>query len=204
MRKIKKDLYVLKRNKILEAASTIFIRKGFHKTQMEDVAEKTGVAKGTLYLYFKSKEELFAALLEYIFEKGTSGIDGIACMKTGTEEKLRLLLKKHLEFCEENQEFFEFVHEEFKNVARTLNDSFKQKFMKKQRNILRIISEIMEQGIREKLLKPFDPLIAAMVFEGIIQSIVQGTIMLKKNKKLTDMLPVFMDIFLEGLGRGET
>lgn len=51
---------------ILEAAASVFIEHGYRRTQMADVAAALGVAKGTLYLYFESKEALFDAALRYV------------------------------------------------------------------------------------------------------------------------------------------
>lgn len=48
--------------RILDAAQKVFSEKGYHEARMEDIAEKVGVSKRTLYLYFKNKEELFAAI----------------------------------------------------------------------------------------------------------------------------------------------
>jgi len=48
--------------KILEAARSVFTKKGYHEARMKDIAEMVGVGKPTLYLYFKNKEELFAAI----------------------------------------------------------------------------------------------------------------------------------------------
>jgi len=48
-----------KETKILEVAETVFAEKGFHATKVDEIASRAGVAKGTVYLYFKSKEHLF-------------------------------------------------------------------------------------------------------------------------------------------------
>lgn len=52
---------------ILDAATRVFARLGFHQARMEDIAEESRLSKGTLYLYFKSKDDLIAALLRRIF-----------------------------------------------------------------------------------------------------------------------------------------
>ncbi len=49
-------------DKILQAAKAVFAEKGYHEARMEDIAERVGVSKRTLYLYFKNKEELFKAI----------------------------------------------------------------------------------------------------------------------------------------------
>ncbi|MDZ7374115.1 MAG: TetR/AcrR family transcriptional regulator [candidate division KSB1 bacterium] len=53
-----------RRKSILEAAIRLFAEKGYHETRMDDVAEAAGLSKGALYLYYKSKEDLFCALIE--------------------------------------------------------------------------------------------------------------------------------------------
>lgn len=54
---------------ILNAAEGIFTKRGFNEARMDDIAEKTGLSKGTLYLYFRSKDDLIIAILERIFQR---------------------------------------------------------------------------------------------------------------------------------------
>ncbi len=56
-----------RKTQILNAAEGVFTKKGFSDARMDDIAEETGLSKGTLYLYFKSKEELIIAILDRIF-----------------------------------------------------------------------------------------------------------------------------------------
>jgi AcrR family transcriptional regulator len=54
---------------ILSAAEDVFTKKGFDEARMDDIAEETGLSKGTLYLYFKSKDDLIIAILDRIFQR---------------------------------------------------------------------------------------------------------------------------------------
>lgn len=54
-----------KENDILAAANEVFLSKGFSKTNMQDIADKAGIGKGTIYEYFKSKDDLFVQALKY-------------------------------------------------------------------------------------------------------------------------------------------
>src|SRR5579883_2305801 len=58
-----------KRERILDAAVRVFAKKGFHATRVSEVAKAAGVADGTIYLYFKSKDELLVSLFEDRVEK---------------------------------------------------------------------------------------------------------------------------------------
>jgi AcrR family transcriptional regulator len=61
------DVSEERKEQILDAAEKVFTNKGFDEARMDDIAEGTGVSKGTLYLYFKSKEDLIIAILDRIF-----------------------------------------------------------------------------------------------------------------------------------------
>ncbi len=62
---------------LLQAALECFGTKGYHQTQVSDIIEKAEVARGTFYLYFESKREIFKALMEELFEKVTSQIQSL-------------------------------------------------------------------------------------------------------------------------------
>ena len=70
------DVVQDKRTEILEAAELIFTSRGYAAARMDDIAEAAGVAKGTLYLYFSSKQELFVSLLEARTEEYVRTVDG--------------------------------------------------------------------------------------------------------------------------------
>lgn len=195
------NLYTAKRNKILEASVKVFVRKGYYRTQMEDVAREAGVAKGTLYLYFKSKEELFSAFFESIFEQGLFNLTKIKKMPVNAIEKLRKFAKNQLEFCEKSMDLFMMISRESHQLDKTLKAEYKQKLMKKYKEIINSLSEIVKQGIKEKLIKPIDIVLSSLIFTGIIESAVFKNVEFGKRVKLTKQLPMIMNIFLSGVGR---
>jgi AcrR family transcriptional regulator len=80
-----------RRKQILDAALTVFSAKGFHATNVSDVAAEAGVSQGTIYWYFESKEELFhAALLSAFTDIGEQTVAPLAECSTATEKLLAL------------------------------------------------------------------------------------------------------------------
>lgn len=69
MPRVLQDYKIRAKKRIVEAAITVFAKKGYHQTKMTDIAKEVGVSKGTLYQYFKSKEALFHAVVKIPFEK---------------------------------------------------------------------------------------------------------------------------------------
>lgn len=80
-----------RRSQILDAALTVFSQKGYHATNVSDVAAQAGVSQGTIYWYFESKDELFqAALLSAFMDIGEEMIGSLAACTTATEKLLAL------------------------------------------------------------------------------------------------------------------
>jgi len=66
-----------RRVQIINAAEDVFTKKGFDEARMDDIAEGTGLSKGTLYLYFKSKDDLIIAILDRIFQREFQAFENI-------------------------------------------------------------------------------------------------------------------------------
>jgi AcrR family transcriptional regulator len=91
---------------ILQAARQVFARKGYGETRIQDVAEASGIAKGTVYLYFRSKEELYWALVRRDFEELQRRSREALLAHQGAAAKLRAFLATRLRFFAEQGDFF--------------------------------------------------------------------------------------------------
>ena len=85
------DVSEERKGQIVEAAVTVFSRLGFERARMEDVARESGLSKGTLYLYYESKDELIGALLESVFDRGTRDLKSALASEGSAGERLRKL-----------------------------------------------------------------------------------------------------------------
>ncbi len=105
-RKTRKELLSEWRHQeVLEAARRIFARLGYAAANVEEIAKEAGMAKGTIYLYFKSKEEVFAAVLGRDLESLTNKtIEGMSTVKT-FEDRLTVFLNLRLAFLQQNQDY---------------------------------------------------------------------------------------------------
>ena len=87
-----------RRGQILDAALTVFSQKGYHATNVSDVAAQAGVSQGTIYWYFDSKEELFtAAMLSVFVDFGQEAVASVEACETASE-KLRALGRRMGDF----------------------------------------------------------------------------------------------------------
>src|SRR5580692_13152917 len=102
---------------ILDAARKIFAKKGFADATMDEIAATCGLAKGTLYLYFKSKQDVYLRTLQHgtaeLLERVTANMSGV----TGVRAKLRANIATRLEHAEANRDFIKIYLTEFVNVT---------------------------------------------------------------------------------------
>jgi len=75
-----------RKSQIINAAEGVFTKKGFDEARMDDIAEETGLSKGTLYLYFKSKDDLIIAILDRIFQREFRAFDEMDFSKMSSTE----------------------------------------------------------------------------------------------------------------------
>src|SRR5258705_1122081 len=80
------------RDAILDAAQRLFARYGYRKTTVDELAREAGIAKGTVYLYFKSKEEIAVGRIERVLESMRVRLEGIASSAGSPLDRLRAVL----------------------------------------------------------------------------------------------------------------
>lgn len=150
---------------ILEAARGIFARKGFAAATMDDIATATGVCKGTLYLYYRSKREIYLAALgsglRALRDRTREAVDAAATI----EDKIRAFVLTKVRYFETNHDFYRIYHAEFGNLVThpsCLPDELMALYLQQVQQL--------EQALREardhRLIRAVDPgKVAFAIFE---------------------------------------
>jgi AcrR family transcriptional regulator len=152
---------------ILAAAKQLFGHYGYRRTSIDDIAQEARIAKGTVYLYFKSKEEIFRALCQQLLDTVLSAAEE-ACRTAGPiEQRLRQMLAAKFDY------LFELVHRSIH--ARELIDAKNQLsadiFSQADRRYLRMLSAVLAEAAErgELDLRPVE-LDADTVAELLVRS----------------------------------
>jgi len=142
MKKNKKDL-------IIEAAAVVFSQKGFAGTVMAEIAARAGIGKGTIYEYFKSKEDLFFAVFEWYARKSsTSATVSISALSGSVSERLEALNESIMNSWGELRDVFSLVFEFWAaSVSSQMRQKFKDEFRKAYEDYRRIVSSLIRDGI---------------------------------------------------------
>ena len=139
-----------RRNDIIDAAEQIFFSKGFDNASMDDVAEEAELSKGTLYLYFKNKEDLYLALhsrghtlMKSMFEKA------IMKSKTGID-KVRAIGDAYYQFYKKYPKYFHvLIYYESRDIDFSDKDSAAMKCVREGDKLLDILIDSLKTGIKD-------------------------------------------------------
>lgn len=99
-----------KREKIMQAALKVFSRKGYSPAALDEVAREASIAKGTLYLYFRDKEELFSSTILYVVDKLVVKMQKNISDAMTPFEIMKRLIYTELDFFAQNSDFFGLIH----------------------------------------------------------------------------------------------
>src|SRR3954451_18763141 len=91
---------------IQEAAMRVIARKGMSAATMAEIAKEAGIAKGTIYLYFRDRDEMVEKTFETAIGQLHQRVDTVLALDLPIEEKLRELFRAQMTFFRENAEFF--------------------------------------------------------------------------------------------------
>lgn len=120
----KRRLHKDARARILKAALDEFSDKGFHHSTIDSMAERAGIAKGTVYRYFKTKDELFNALKDDTMNEFVEQSKRAVGQETDVLKILDRVIRSYLGFFEQNSAFFKVIIQEQKDFGREFSEKF--------------------------------------------------------------------------------
>jgi TetR/AcrR family fatty acid metabolism transcriptional regulator len=139
-----------KKELIISAAIKVFADKGFYTANVADVAKEAGVADGTIYLYFKNKDDLLISLFETKMEEILKRFSALVKGNQNAEEKLQKFIHLYFQIIQEDQNLAEVFQVELRQSSKFLKDYHNQNFI----DFLNLIGDIIHQGQNDGRFKP--------------------------------------------------
>ena len=135
-----------KRDRILQAAERVFASKGFYGAKVSDIAHVAGVADGTIYLYFRSKDDLLISLFEAQMDRVLAELRGAVADGEDATEKLRRFIAAYLTMVEANRHAAEVITIELRQSAKFMKEYRNPKFAEFLKTLAAVIQEGQQQG----------------------------------------------------------
>ena len=186
-----------KRDRILGAALKLFAHQPYQAVTMDRVAEAAGVAKGTLYLYFPSKDALYLGIL-------SDGLDGAyrvqqssADPKLPLVERMRRSIAVTVEFYDQRRDFLRFFATEEPRLAEARNRIIEAA---RERNF-NFFASLIEEGIRSRVFAPVDPRLATFAIQGSIRQLL---LFYGPSRPVSELSRELGNLMLTALGANST
>lgn len=192
-----------KRDRILDAATKVFAKRGFFAAQVADVAKRAGVASGTVYLYFKSKDDLLLSLFERTMldaiTTGRAALDALDHTATPVE-RLQHIAHVHLARLGRDRQlavvFQVELRQSTKFMARLSTSSL--------RDYLGLLREVIVDGQHSGQFRAdINPTLAAKVIFGALDEMATNWILSEREYQLEDDAEPVMNLLLGGLIKGQ-
>ena len=185
-----------KRGAILRAAIQVFAHNGYFNSKVADIAREAGVADGTVYLYFKSKEEILHSIFDRNMEEaiadGKKRLEGL----TDPRERLRRIAHMHLDRLGADRDLAVVFQVELRGSTKFMEEFSAAAFAE----YLNLIRATIEDGQRAGVFRSdLNPKVVAKVLFGALDEMATNWILSKRRYKLAPMADQVLDVLLNGV-----
>jgi len=186
-----------RRDAILRAAIDTFAERGFFNAQVADVARAAGVAAGTVYLYFRGKDDLLVSIFERTMTEAIAEGRGLLARTRGPAEQLRGIARLHLGRLGRDRALAVVFQVELRQSTK-----FMERFSSTRlREYLGLIRDVIADGQAKGVLRPHvNPTLAAKLFFGALDEMATNWILSRRKYSLASEADAILDLFLGGLG----
>jgi TetR/AcrR family fatty acid metabolism transcriptional regulator len=191
-----------KQGLIRQAAVRLFSRKGFYNTRAEEIAREAGIAVGTIYNYFASKEEILLSIFKTEFEDRLLRFQQLLKSDLPIAEKIRRILDEHFSQLKEHTDMAQLMMQEQFNPGK----EFRTRLMDLYREMIGRIEELIQEGMEKNWVRQCHPKIIAHAMIGVVQSISVYALMhpdAESQRVLQDAPRELADLIWNGLHKEE-
>ncbi len=165
------DVSEERKNQILDAATQVFMQKGFDKARMDDIVEETGLSKGTLYWYFKSKYDIIISILDRLFQHAFEQID--SQQEVSKMSASQAIWQFSEDAIRDYQKMLSLMPVAYEFLALAFRNKVVQKALKRYfDHYMEVLVPIIQRGIDSGEFRPVDAneaaIAAGAIFEGTI------------------------------------
>ncbi len=191
----KKELTQMRQKQILDVAARVFSKKGFARTQVDEIANLAGLGKGTVYRYFKDKKSLFLS----VADKGIENLKDLVLEAMVKEkeplDRIKKAIEAYLKFFEDNSNLIRIlIHEqsEFqKRIQKRYFDHYYEHINK--------MEEVFRQGIAKGQIKKIDVKGAIGILTNMLNGLVYMWQIEGRKYPIVEKVPMLLKIYFSGI-----
>ncbi len=191
-----------RRKQVLDAARELLFTRGIGATTISRIAKSAELSVGTIYFYFSSKEEIFAALQEEGLTILRDMIHSASSNGSDPEKKIIAIAQAYLDFSTTHKNYFSVINYFLTSPEVVFPDNLKNRIDTFGNSILSLVEEVIEEGKDTGVFRPGNPRKSAITLWGLIHGLLQfrklkNTIL--KNEDFTEVFEDAVQGFISGL-----
>jgi AcrR family transcriptional regulator len=182
---------------ILDAARKVFATRGFSESTVDEIAAAAGIAKGTVYLYYQSKRDIYLAALKHGLMELMERTRLTMAAATGIQSKLHAFIRTRLEYAEANRDFIKIYHSEFGNLtnAAICDSEFQQLYLRQAKVLETVLKEAVKSGEIREIRTEF----AAFLIYDMVKGVMTQRLLEWSKAPLEDDIRLLQDLTWKGI-----
>jgi AcrR family transcriptional regulator len=182
---------------ILAAARKVFAISGFNEATMDDIAAAAGIAKGTVYLYFSSKKDVYLAALKQglaeLMDRTRMNMNSAECI----QDRLRAFVRTRIEYAEANRDFIKIYHSEFGNLTNAAphDSEFQQLYLQQAKELEKVLQGAMETGEIRRMRSDF----AAFIIYDMVRGVMTQRLLEWSTVPIEEDINLLNDLIWKGI-----
>lgn len=184
---------ISKKEEILEAASRVFAEKEFHEGLIDDVAALAGVGKGTVYRYFRTKEELYFETLLQAFDDLSATLADAVAEETSPMRRLEKIVRESLRFSWERRHLLGLLQGDERRFAMR-----EAELRLRREGMMALVQKVILDGIERREFRSVDARIAAELLRGMIRA---ANYFRTEDDSVDGLVEEIIGIFTRGVGQ---
>ena len=185
-----------KPQQIIEAAVRVFARKGYYNSRVSDIAREAGIAAGTIYLYFKTKDDILVTLFRDKMADFVDTVRKAIAVEPDAASKVRRLVSLHFRILEDNPDLAEVVQVELRQGQKFFRGASSQEIGA----YFALISSVLEEGVAEGRFRSGLPVkVATKMLFGAMDQVATSWVLGRRGYQLVDTAGAVAEIFLQGV-----
>ena len=186
-----------KHDRILKAALKVFAQNGFYHSKVSAIAKEASVADGTIYLYFKNKDDILISIFEESMEHFLKEVQSQLASIEDPVEKIQQFIRFHLQILERNQFMAEVIQVELRQSHKFMKEYVPEKFFEYLDLLASVIEEGQQAGVIKKSISP--PIAKRIIFGALDEISLHQVLSKSKKFDVEDAVYQLSEILLNGI-----
>jgi TetR/AcrR family transcriptional regulator len=183
---------------IAQAAKEVFAERGYQRATLEEIAQRAGMSKATIYLYFRNKDDLFLHVVEELVNTVMAATAQEAATAKPPLEKLYGMVRGKVEFYEREREFFRIYLNEKQGLEVAPRDPHKKALREMYLQDVQTLAGVVQEGIDAGMLRPMDSRRLAFFLREMISNVLEQRILGHIDTSVEGDVELVLSLFLDG------